>query len=71
VDIEGELQRLQTEIAKLEKLNAQCRGKLENDGFVSRAPAEVVELERQRLAENTAAIERLEQQAGLMRGLLS
>ena len=71
VDIEGELQRLQTEIAKLEKLNAQCRGKLENDGFVSRAPAEVVELERQRLAENTAAIEKLEQQAGLMRGLLS
>jgi valyl-tRNA synthetase len=50
--VEGERDRLRGEIARLEK-------KLGNAKFVERAPAEVVEGERGKLAEYTAALERL------------
>ncbi len=70
IDVDGELERLGREIAKIEQLNEQCRRKLENADFVSRAPAHVVELERCRLEENTANLAKLQEQAELMRGLL-
>ncbi len=60
VNLEDELARLSSELAKLHKLSEQCRKKLDNPNFVQRAPEDVVELERCRLAENTADIERLE-----------
>ena len=50
--IEGERERLRGEIGRLEK-------KLGNAKFVERAPADVVEGERGKLAEYTAALERL------------
>ena len=50
--IEGERDRLRVEIERLEK-------KLGNARFVERAPADVVEGERGKLAEYTAALERL------------
>ncbi len=70
IDIAEQVKRLEDEIAKLEKLNEQCRRKLDNEDFVSKAPSVVVDLERRRLEENTANLEKLQQQAELMRGLL-
>ncbi len=59
-DPEKELARIQREIQNLESLSEQCRRKLDNEDFVSRAPAEVVELERSRLQKNTDRLERLQ-----------
>jgi valyl-tRNA synthetase len=50
--IEGERDRLREEIGRLDK-------KLGNAKFVERAPADVVEGERGKLAEYTAALQRL------------
>jgi valyl-tRNA synthetase len=48
VDLAGELARLDKELARLEKDVVGVNMKLSNESFVSRAPAEVVERERQR-----------------------
>ena len=47
VDLNGELARLDKELAKLEKDLVTTNKKLSNESFVSRAPAAVVERERQ------------------------
>ena len=67
VDLKAELARLEKQMADIEKLNAQCRRKLDNESFVANAPAEVVELERSRVEENTANLEKLQAQAELVR----
>lgn len=51
IDIDRERARLREEIAKLEGLHAGTSKKLENAAFVARAPAEVVQKERDRLAQ--------------------
>ena len=51
IDVEAERKRLATEVAKLTKYVASLQGKLANERFVAGAPAEVVEAERQKLAE--------------------
>ena len=57
VDLDAERARLEKEIAKKEKdLNA-LEKKLSNQGFVSKAPAHVVEGERKRRTELAAALE--------------
>ncbi|HEY0972845.1 MAG TPA: valine--tRNA ligase [Gemmatimonadales bacterium] len=48
VDVEKECARLRSELTQLEKQLAALEGRLSNDGFVSRAPAQVVEAERQK-----------------------
>jgi valyl-tRNA synthetase len=55
------------EIARLEQDLARVEGKLANESFVARAPAEVVDKERKRAAENADAIERLRQQLARLR----
>ncbi len=50
IDREKELARLEKELAKAEKDIAALNGKLANRGFVSKAPASVVENEREKLA---------------------
>ncbi len=62
IDKDAELQRLDKEIARLEKEVQRAEGKLSNEKFTARAPAEVVEQERQRLAEYQGALERLAEQ---------
>ena len=66
VDKEEELQRLNKELAKTEKMLAQSEGKLNNQGFIGKALANVVEKvkqqaekEREKIAMIKAAIEAL------------
>ncbi len=67
VDKEAELARLNKELAQVQKHLAQSEGKLRNQGFVSKAPAAVVEgvkkqaeKERQTIALSEAAIAALQ-----------
>ncbi|MDE5833845.1 MAG: valine--tRNA ligase, partial [Desulfovibrio sp.] len=48
VNIESEIARLDKEVAKLEKDLVEANKKLHNESFVSRAPAEVVEREKEK-----------------------
>ncbi len=66
VDKKAELERLNKELAQVEKRLAQSEGKLNNQGFVSKAPADVIEKvkgqaekEREKIALIKAAIEAL------------
>jgi len=54
VDLEKERERLGKELAKLEGWIAGCRAKLANANFVENAPADVVQKQRDLLAENEA-----------------
>ncbi len=51
IDVEAEVEKMRKEIGKLVKLIKQTEGKLGNDKFLSNAPNEVVEKERDKLAE--------------------
>lgn len=62
IDLDAERERLAKEIAKVEADLARESGKLANQGFVARAPAEVVAQVRQRIAELTATRDRLRDQ---------
>jgi len=55
----GQRERLEKQVADLEKVRASTEKRLANESFVSRAPAEVVEGARKQLAETTARLERL------------
>jgi valyl-tRNA synthetase len=60
VDLVAERQRLTREMARLDETLAFLAGKLARPEFVDRAPAEIVERERTRLAEARALREKLE-----------
>ena len=62
IDKDAELARLAKEIEKLGKDLARIEGKLSNSSFVDRAPAEVVEKERAKLADQQQALEKLREQ---------
>ena len=62
IDVAAERERLNKEIEKLEKQIAIAQGKLANEGFVARAPAAVVEQEKQRVADFSATLEKLKPQ---------
>ncbi|HJV92641.1 MAG TPA: valine--tRNA ligase, partial [Azonexus sp.] len=62
IDIAAERERLAKEIEKLEKLISIAQNKLNNEGFVARAPAAVVDQEKQRVADFTATLEKLKPQ---------
>ncbi|WP_340613650.1 valine--tRNA ligase [Xenorhabdus thailandensis] len=59
INKDAELARLDKEIEKLDKEISGIEAKLANEGFVSRAPEAVVAKERERLATNNAAKEKL------------
>ncbi len=62
IDKGAEIQRLDKEIAKLDKVIKQSTGKLSNDNYVAKAPADVVQKERDKLAEMQQALSQLQDQ---------
>ncbi|MBL8428301.1 MAG: valine--tRNA ligase [Dechloromonas sp.] len=62
IDVAAERVRLAKEIEKLEKQISIAQGKLANEGFVARAPAAVIDQEKQRVAGFTATLEQLKPQ---------
>ena len=59
---DAELERLDREIEKRAQNCERLQAKLANEKFVGRAPAEVVEKERAKLADARSALEALESQ---------
>jgi len=69
IDKDAELKRLTKEIEKLQKDIGSLDGKLSNEAFVAKAPADVVAKERERLAAQQNALSQLQAQAEQMRSL--
>jgi valyl-tRNA synthetase len=64
IDIDAERERLTKEITRLEGEIVKANAKLGNQSFVARAPAAVVQQERERLDGFTQALDRLRDQRG-------
>ncbi|QKE62311.1 valine--tRNA ligase [Aquipseudomonas campi] len=62
IDKDAELARLDKEIARLSGEVQRVGGKLSNEGFVAKAPAEVLDKERAKLAEAEQALAKLVEQ---------
>ncbi|MEW6553557.1 MAG: valine--tRNA ligase [Actinomycetota bacterium] len=67
-DFSEETARIKREIARLEEESERFQAKLSNDQFLSKAPPEVVQKERRRLADNRLKIEKLREQLALLGG---
>jgi valyl-tRNA synthetase len=63
IDKEAELERIAKETEKLKKALPRIEGKLNNLGFLAKAPEQVVEKEKARLKQLQVALENLEQQS--------
>ncbi len=60
VDFDKEIARLQKEFENLQKEIARAEGKLNNQGFVAKAPAALVEQEKAKLALNQQKLEQVQ-----------
>ncbi|WP_369959857.1 valine--tRNA ligase [Pseudomonas benzenivorans] len=69
IDKDAELARLDKEIARLDGEVKRVGGKLANEGFVAKAPAEVLDKERAKLAEAEQALAKLAEQRGRIASL--
>jgi valyl-tRNA synthetase len=54
IDLAKEKARISGEVAQMEKSAAAIEGRLSNEGFVQKAPPDVIEKERQRMSEQKA-----------------
>ena len=68
VDLKKEAQRLQKEYDNLQGEIARSQGKLNNPGFISKAPETLVAQERQKLEDNRAMLLTLEKRLSDLRG---
>jgi valyl-tRNA synthetase len=66
IDVEAERARISKEIEKIHLEVKKCEGKLGNAGFVDRAPPEVVEQEKARLADWRAKLAQLGEMLGAL-----
>jgi valyl-tRNA synthetase len=62
IDVDAEKERLGKEIARLSGEIAKANGKLDNESFLARAPAAVVEQEKVRVIEFSSALQKLKAQ---------
>ena len=62
IDKDAEIGRLDKEIVKLEKVIKQSSGKLSNENYTAKAPAEVVQKERDKLSEMEQTLSQRQQQ---------
>ena len=62
IDKEAELARLAREVEKLDKDLKRVQGKLSNSSFVDKAPAAVVEKEREKMQAQQQALQKLQEQ---------
>ncbi len=69
IDVEAELKRLNKELDKSTKEVGRLSGKLNNEKFVSNAPADVVAKEKAKLAEAESAQQRLSDQIEKIKNL--
>jgi valyl-tRNA synthetase len=69
IDKDAELARLDKEITRLQGEVQRVGGKLSNEGFVAKAPAEVLDKERAKLAEAEQALSKMVEQRGKIAAL--
>ena len=69
IDTDKEIARLTKELDKLRKGAASTAGKLNNERFLSKAPAEVVQAEREKLDAANEKISALEQRINQLENL--
>jgi valyl-tRNA synthetase len=69
IDKDAELARLDKEIARLSGEVQRVGGKLANEGFVAKAPADVLDKERTKLAEAEQALSKMVEQRGKIAAL--
>ena len=62
IDVAAEKLRLGKEATRLEGEITKAQGKLGNESFVARAPAAVIDQERQRLADFSATLAKVREQ---------
>ena len=62
IDVAAERERLSKEIAKLDAEITKAQAKLGNESFVARAPTQVVEQEKERMASFSATLDKLREQ---------
>lgn len=62
IDKDAERQRLTRELGKLGKEKARLEGKLNNESFTTKAPAAVVDKEKEKLADVITALSQIDQQ---------
>ena len=68
LDTEAEKKKILDQIAKLENWLASCERKLNDEVFMSKAPAQIVERERNNKADYEQKIEKLKQNLSLLEG---
>ncbi len=64
IDVAAERARISKEVARLEGEIAKAETKLGNESFVARAPAQVIAVEKERLANFKATLQKLQEQLG-------
>ncbi|MBP3653392.1 MAG: valine--tRNA ligase [Clostridia bacterium] len=69
VDIDKEIQRLTKDLKNVEGEIARANGKLNNAGFIAKAPAALVEKEKEKLATNEGLLEKLKARIAEMEAL--